>query len=59
MTYKIVAPDGSVKATSSIPYLGYSLPLIRQMEKDGYRLLVDGRKTKLTPVPKKLPAWGR
>lgn len=50
MAYEIVAPDGSVKATSSIPYLGYDLPLIRQMEKDGYRLLVDGQKAK--PVKK-------
>lgn len=50
MIYEIVAPDGSVKATSSIPYLGYSLSLIRQMEKDGYRLLVDGRKAKIHPI---------
>lgn len=52
MTYEIVAPDGSVKASSSIPYLGYSLPLIRQMEKDGYRLLVEGRKAKSCPIKK-------
>ncbi len=50
MTYEIVAPDGSVKAASNIPNLGYSPSLIRQMEKDGYRLLVDGKPAKKATV---------
>ena len=46
MKYTIQGPDGS-GCTSNIPYLGYSLASLRQMDKAGYRLLIDGRRAKL------------
>lgn len=33
--------------TSDIPYLGYSADTLRQMDKAGYKLLIDGRRAKL------------
>lgn len=44
--YAITRRDGTVVCCSSLPYLGYSLELLKDMEQAGYLLLVDGRKTK-------------
>lgn len=45
--FEIRAPDGAVKLTSPLPNGGYSSQLLRQMELDGYRIFIDGkRKTK-------------
>ena len=46
MTYELVGPDGEIKVTSSMPYLGYNLEILRDMEKAGYKLQIDGRRAK-------------
>ena len=46
MTYELIGIDGEIKVTSSIPYLGYSPEILRDMEKAGYKLQIDGRRAK-------------
>ena len=47
MIYAIAHRDGTVACRSGIPYLGYSLPILKDMEQAGYLLLLDGKRTKL------------
>lgn len=39
--------SGGAGAASDVPYLGYSVSTLRQMDKAGYKLLIDGRRAKL------------
>ena len=46
MIHKITNRDGTVVCQSTLPYLGYSLPVLKDMEKAGYILLIDGKRAK-------------
>lgn len=46
MTYGIAYRDGTTVCRSSLPYLGYSLDVLKDMEKAGYVLLVDDKRVK-------------
>ena len=46
MTYGIAYRDGTVVCCSSQPYLGYTLDVLKDMEKAGYLLLIDGKRAK-------------
>lgn len=48
--YAIAHRDGTVVCRSSLPFLGYQLELLKDMEQAGYLLLVDGRKIKYPTV---------
>lgn len=44
--YGIAYKDGTTVCKSSLPYLGYSLEVLKDIEKVGYVLLIDGKRTK-------------
>lgn len=46
MMYGIAYKDGTTVCQSSLPYLGYSLDVLKDMEKAGYILLIDDKRTK-------------
>lgn len=46
MICEIAYRDGTVVCRSSLPYLGYSLTVLKDMEQAGYVLLIDGKRTK-------------
>lgn len=46
MMYGIAYKKGPTVCQSSLPYLGYSLDILKDMEKAGYVLLIDGRQAK-------------
>lgn len=44
--YAIARRDGTVVCSSSLPFCGYGLDTLKDMEQAGYLLLVNGRRTK-------------
>lgn len=46
MVYSILNSNGVAVCRSCLPYLGYSLSTLREMERAGYTLTVDGKKAK-------------
>lgn len=44
--YAITHRDGTTVCHSSIPFCGYGIATLKDMEQAGYLLLVDGRKAK-------------
>lgn len=46
MTYGIAYKDGTTVCQSPLPYLGYSLNVLKNLEKAGYVLLIDGKRAK-------------
>lgn len=46
MMYGIAYKDGTTVCRSSLPYLGYPFDVLKDMEKAGYILLIDGKGTK-------------
>ena len=46
MIYGIAYKDGTVVCQSTLPYLGYSFSTLKEMERAGYILLIDGKKAK-------------
>ena len=46
MEYAIGYRDGTVVCHSSLPYLGYSFPTLKDMEQAGYILFLGGKRVK-------------
>lgn len=46
MIYGIACSDGTKLCQSSLPYLSYSLDVLKDLEKAGYILLIDGKRTR-------------
>lgn len=46
MVFEIRSVSGELKLTSSLPDGGYGKETLRQIEKDGYQIFVDGKRKK-------------
>lgn len=50
MMYGIAYRDGTVVCQSTVSYLGYPFDVLKDMERAGYVLLIDGKRTKFPTV---------